>query len=288
MRFGKSARGLLTAALLSFPALTGVLPTPPAAAQNRAEDMAEIYSARVLPGWRAADGRHFAALEFVLADGWKTYWRTPGPGGFPPSFDFRASRNVEAVRIHWPTPEIFDLGGIRAIGYKHRLVLPVEILPTDPDLPVTLSAKVDFGVCKDVCMPSSARLRARLPAGGTADPVIEAAIAAVPGDAAAAGITQVQCRLEPTKGGFNLTARLTMGSTQAPMRNVAAVVVELSQPDVWVDEAAVKQNGRAVVAATTIANYSDKPLIVDRSQIRLTIFADGEAFDIQGCPAAAG
>ncbi|MDO5529308.1 MAG: hypothetical protein Q4F71_07880, partial [Paracoccus sp. (in: a-proteobacteria)] len=53
-----------------------------------------LESARLLPGWVDADGRRITALELVLAPGWKTYWRSPGDAGIPPSFDWRGAEEV--------------------------------------------------------------------------------------------------------------------------------------------------------------------------------------------------
>ncbi len=41
-------------------------------------------SVKLLKGWQAEDGSYQVALEFTLNEGWKTYWRTPGPAGLPP------------------------------------------------------------------------------------------------------------------------------------------------------------------------------------------------------------
>jgi DsbC/DsbD-like thiol-disulfide interchange protein len=75
------------------------------------------------------NGGHMAAVELQLAPGWKTYWRSPGDAGIPPSFDWSGSENVKSVRLHWPAPEVFEANGMQTIGYHERLVLPVEITP---------------------------------------------------------------------------------------------------------------------------------------------------------------
>jgi len=54
-------------------------------AATRAE---EIYgNVDFLNGWRLNDGSYQTAIDFDLSEGWKTYWRTPGPAGIPPFFD---------------------------------------------------------------------------------------------------------------------------------------------------------------------------------------------------------
>src|SRR5690606_3324502 len=41
-------------------------------------------------------------LHVALAPGWKTYWRSPGEAGIPPSFDWSGSRNLAAATVLWP------------------------------------------------------------------------------------------------------------------------------------------------------------------------------------------
>ena len=87
------------------------------------EDMVAVS---IVNGWQMADGSHVAALKFVLADGWKTYWRAPGEAGIPPQFDWRGSRNLARAEIEWPTPKQTMTNGMRTIGYEHVLVLPLD------------------------------------------------------------------------------------------------------------------------------------------------------------------
>ena len=137
------------------------LPLAPAGAQ-----VAEgVVTASLLPGWRTARGTHMAALHLSLRDGWKTYWRAPGEGGIPPQFDWGGSQNARSVRIHWPTPEVFEANGMQSIGYGGTLVLPLEVATDDPGAPVVLTAEVSLGVCEAVCVPVSLHLSAELPPG---------------------------------------------------------------------------------------------------------------------------
>ena len=71
------------------------------AAAQMPENVAE---SRILTGWRDANGTHYAALEIMLAPGWKTYWRTPGDAGIPPQFNWSGSENLSAVGVSYPVP----------------------------------------------------------------------------------------------------------------------------------------------------------------------------------------
>ena len=64
----------------------------PAKAVESAWDATPEARARLLSAVDAtgSDGELRFGIEFVLKDGWKTYWRAPGPQGYPPSTDQRS------------------------------------------------------------------------------------------------------------------------------------------------------------------------------------------------------
>ncbi len=139
----------------------------------------DVVSIELLPGWRTDHGTHMAAVRLTLAPGWKTYWRAPGEGGIPPQMDFEGSRNITAVETHFPTPEVFFANGMRSIGYSKVVVLPLEFRVPRPG-EARLNARLDLGICEDICMPMSVDLRATLPSAGARDRAILEALAARP------------------------------------------------------------------------------------------------------------
>lgn len=56
-------------------------------------------------GIAPGSGTLSAGLALDLADGWKTYWRTPGEVGFPPEIDWSGSQNIASIDFQWPAPE---------------------------------------------------------------------------------------------------------------------------------------------------------------------------------------
>ena len=117
--------------------------------------MPKSHEARLLAG---SGGKATAALQITLQDGWKTYWKMPGDAGVPPQFDWSASSNVKAVEVLYPAPKRFQDAGGETIGYKHEVVFPLLVTPGDTAKPVRLALKLDYAVCKDVCMPARAEL----------------------------------------------------------------------------------------------------------------------------------
>ncbi|OYX25533.1 MAG: hypothetical protein B7Z10_06065 [Rhodobacterales bacterium 32-66-7] len=241
----------------------------------------DVLAATLRPGWQTESGGQMAALDLVLAPGWKTYWRSPGDTGIPPSFDWSGSQNVQSVTLHWPAPAVFDSGGITTIGYHDRLVLPVEVTPVDPSQPIILSVGMDLGVCENICLPVRLDLVADLARPGAPDPAISAALATVPRTGEAAGVDDVNCTVEPIADGLRLTARMRL-----PDPGSAEVVAfETRDPAVWVATSVTERQGGDLVAMTELVPPEGAPFALDRSGVTVTILSDGGAIEVRGCPA---
>jgi DsbC/DsbD-like thiol-disulfide interchange protein len=133
---------------------------------------------RLLSGG-VADGRLLAGLEMALDNGFKTYWRNPGESGLPPRLDWSGSDNVADVTILWPAPSrIEDVGGVAYI-YSHEVVLPMLVTPRVPTDPVRLAVSIDYGICRDICIPVHADVSRDL-AGDDGRAVVLRAVRKVP------------------------------------------------------------------------------------------------------------
>lgn len=267
-----------------FPALIAlipVLPTAPALAQS-APDPADLVYAELLPGWRQADGTHIAGLQIALAPGWQTYWRAPGDGGIPPFFDWSGSRNLKGQSTAWPTPKVITKNGIRTIGYKDDVVWPMAFSAIDPSRDIEISARIDIGVCEDVCIPVTLNITGTLPAGAhDRDPRISDALNHRPEPAEKAGVTGVACAVDPTVDGLNITATIKMPGARAE----DVVVFEHPDRSLWISEAEVSRTGSGLRAMSEFVSVEGGPFALDRSDIRITILGTDHAVDIKGCPA---
>ncbi len=234
----------------------------------------------VLPGWRQEDGRHVAALVLDMAPGWNTYWRVPGPAGIPPELDWSASRNLAALEARWPSPHVITKAGLKAYGYSGALIVPLVLTPERKEAPIELDLVFRFGLCREVCMPESARLRARLdPARREPDPRILAALEAGPASAAAAGVRAIDCALEPTRRGFRLRASVELPPQGAP----EALVVELPSDSLWVRSQRSRREGRALIAELDVRHIGEEPLVLERRQMRLTVIGARRAVSAGSC-----
>ncbi|WP_347312174.1 protein-disulfide reductase DsbD domain-containing protein [Defluviimonas sp. SAOS-178_SWC] len=249
----------------------------PAAAQGLPSD---IVHATLLEGWRTEAGTQMAALRLDLAPGWKTYWRAPGEGGIPPHFDWNGSENVGGVTFHWPKPEVFDLNGLRIIGYLHELVLPIEIRPADANRPVSVTARIDLGVCEEICVPVTVDVAADLGRTAKPDPVILASLGRMPEEGRKAGLSASRCAAEPIRDGLRLTSLLTLPQVGPD----EFAVVELADQSIWVSQADTRRSGEDLSATADLVPSDAKPFALDRSTVRITVFGgSGRVVEVQGC-----
>ncbi|MBZ8118178.1 hypothetical protein KUD11_05905 [Roseovarius sp. LXJ103] len=248
-----------------------------------AEDLSDVVSAKLLPGWRSADGTHMAGLEITLAPGWKTYWRAPGDAGIPPQFDWRASQNLAGAEIRWPVPNRVDQDGMISIGYSGTVVLPLRLTPSRAGRDITLSGQISMGVCEDVCIPVDLTLSATLPKDGTArDPRIAAALANRPDTQKEAGVTGVSCAISAgSDGALKLSAQMRLGDTGRD----EMVVVETDNPKVWVAPTTSARNGNTLTAETELMHVEGSSFALNRQGIRITVLGGSKMVDIKGCPA---
>jgi DsbC/DsbD-like thiol-disulfide interchange protein len=139
---------------------------------------------RLLAGMIAPAGAPrapYAGIQIRLGEGWKTYWRHPGDAGVPPHLDWSGSSNLASATVLFPAPRRFMQAGLASIGYKGDVILPVAVTPIDPAKPVSLVLALEYGICKDICMPVEARLAVALEPGAEGDGrLIEPFLAVVP------------------------------------------------------------------------------------------------------------
>ena len=249
-----------------------------------AQDSFEVpVEAEVLHGWVSSDGSRTAALRLTLAPGWKTYWRAPGDAGIPPQFNWSGSGNLESVSVTWPTPQVLDQNGMRSVGYENSVTIPLHVEPSRKGKPVHLKAKMELGICSDVCIPHELDLEALIDSIETRPtPAIAAALAQQPYTASEAGVSDVTCAIRPTSDGLRIETRITMPSAGAP----EYVVIEPQAGDIWVSEAKTSRTGNQIVATSDMVSASGAPIALDRSAIRVTVLGQSYAVDIQGCAPA--
>lgn len=105
-------------------------------------------------------------LRFELIPHWHVYWRNPGASGAAPVIRWTLPAGWTAGDLHWPVPQRIQVGPLTNYGYEEAVTLlaPVRVpagpLPTGP---LTLTADVEWLVCRVECIPESGRFTLELP-----------------------------------------------------------------------------------------------------------------------------
>lgn len=107
----------------------------------------------------ASEKKLIAGIHFKIESGWKIYGHGSDSIGLPPSFDFTGSKNYLKHEIFWPKPETEEekIGkeSIKFYSYKNEVIFPIEIDLAKIGDPIELTLKLDYGLCKDICIPVS-------------------------------------------------------------------------------------------------------------------------------------
>ena len=247
--------------LLAFASVAGAQNAPPAEVEIR-------------PGWRDnATGQHIAGLEIRLDPGWKTYWRAPGEGGIPPRFDWSGAENLANIDIRYPVPKVMHQYGMVSYGYERQVIFPIIAAPLAPGQPIRLEGDIEIGVCEEICIPMRFRVSATLPASGTPEAVISAALADQPRDGG-----QLDCAIEPIEDGLQLTVALPSSADTE-----LATVIETGDPRIWVSQPSISQIGARRSAKVDLVPPSGKPFALERRALRMTLLYPEHAVEMAGC-----
>jgi len=215
----------------------------------------------VAPGTRALS----LGLDLQLAEGWKTYWRSPGEVGIPPSIDWAGSENLTTAEMLWPAPKRFTAFGIENFGYQDRVVFPIRVETTTPGAAVNLQAQVNLLVCSEVCVPQDFLLTLDIPAGvgidqSSAD-LITAFADRVPLEPATSNIVLESAALSDDATSLIVTARSAVAFTEPDVFPEMGSRFTFGRPDIRLGD-----NGRSLWAELPILSAAD-----DTPDLQMTI-----------------
>ena len=274
----------LLAGLLMLPLL--MLAPVPAPAQSVVTNGDDLLRARFLPGRALEDGARMAGLLLEIAPGWKTYWRNPGAVGIPPRFDWSASENLASAEVFWPRPEVIMSFGLETLGYEKQVVLPVRLVPVDPARPIDLRLTLEAGVCQEICVFATKKAALRIEPGAPEDAtaaLVAAAEAAVPPDARSLGLSEAICRISGSGRKRRFEAEIDAG------RPVSRPKVAIEGPETaWFENIITESTADGQVRLAADLSLLDETVWIERSELRLTLLADGFAADFRGCTGGTG
>ncbi len=111
----------------------------------------------------AKGGSQTVAFVFSMEEGWHVYWRNAGYAGYPPRVKWTLPDGVTTGGLQFPAPERLPLENTVDYGYEISVAYPVMVqvaAKAKPDKSgnVHVGAKLDWLVCKQVCVPGKADL----------------------------------------------------------------------------------------------------------------------------------
>jgi thiol:disulfide interchange protein DsbD len=92
-------------------------------------------------------------IVFNIEPKWHIYWKNPGEGAMPPRVIVEAPRGFEVAPPRWPRPTAVEspIGPEYCYFDEVALFVPIKTPPRLTDGRVTLRARVDWAVCRNVC-----------------------------------------------------------------------------------------------------------------------------------------
>lgn len=249
-----------------------------ARAEFQGQTLSDVVAVSFLPGWRLDNGNHMAAIRIDLAPGWKTYWRAPGEGGVPTVIHLDETAAVRDVTIHWPRPDVFVINGMRSIGYKNSVILPLEF-SLGATGEIAIAGRVDMGVCLDVCIPITLDLSGHLAVTTQRNAAIAAALADRPLSAAEAGAGIARCQLTPVSDGLRVSVTIVMPTTG----DLETVVIEHRDPGMWVSDTMTRRDGASVSATADIVPPHHGAFALNRRDLRFSVIGSRMAVEVEGC-----
>ena len=177
-------------------------PSPPSGEWAKSEHVSARLVSAV--GGTATLATIPVGIDVKLEGDWKTYWRSPGDAGLPPTLDWTGSHNVASADLLYPAPARVTVLGIQTFGYKHDVIFPIDIKAAAVGAPLDLRLHLDILVCAEQCIPKTFDLALAILAG-PATPSADAqalakARASVPSDARASGLGIVSAEEVSDKG----------------------------------------------------------------------------------------
>ena len=184
-------------------------------------------------------------LDIGLTGQAHTYWRMPGDAGVPPTLSFTGSRNLKSAQLAFPAPLRLDEAGLQIFGYTGGVLLPLTVVPENPELPVHVAFTFSYAACEKICIPAEARAALDLSPNDKASPHagrIAEALSKIPA---------------PTKNGE--AVKLAVASQEAGAKPVWSIKVDkpagpwrdlfAEGPEGWFFETSQTPDGFRLVAA---------------------------------------
>jgi thiol:disulfide interchange protein len=110
----------------------------------------------------AQGGEVTLGLVFTLEEHWHVYWKNAGDSGEPPRAVWTAPHDLTVDEMRLPAPQRLPLPPLMDFGYEDAVTFPITVHAAKnaklSAKPIYLTAKVDWLVCSNRCLPGKANL----------------------------------------------------------------------------------------------------------------------------------
>jgi len=147
-------------AVMGLPIHAAATPPQTHAAQASVQ-AAHVEVQLVIPRAELSPGTgNDVGLYFKLEPGWHVYWKNAGDSGEPPHIHWTLPDGMAAEPMRFPAPKRLPLGPLMDYGYEDEVLFPLtlDVAKNTPHRLAHLRAKVDWLVCREVCLPGKAEL----------------------------------------------------------------------------------------------------------------------------------
>ena len=101
-------------------------------------------------------------IKMDMQSGWHTYWINPGDSGGVIDIEWSLPDGNEASKVTYPAPHKIPYPPLMTFGYEDYVIFPLTLSLDNPNQDIQISAKIDFLICADVCIPETAFVQTSL------------------------------------------------------------------------------------------------------------------------------
>ena len=141
--------------------VAGLVSAVGAVAASPSADVAHLHVQLVMPETALNPGGPAdVGLYFKLEPGWHVYWKNAGDSGEAPRLRWTLPDGITAGQFQFPAPKRLPLGPLMDFGYEDEVLFPLtlNVAKSAKPGPAPLHARVDWLVCREVCIPGKAEL----------------------------------------------------------------------------------------------------------------------------------
>ena len=203
------------------------------------------------------------ALRLNIIEHWHTYWRNPGDSGLATKLKWNLPSGFTAGAIEWPHPKKLPLGPLMNFGYEGEVLHLVTIQAPNAlkaGEQITLSAKADWLVCADVCIPEDGQVSITLP-------VVAAGMNNLADARWAGAFTAAHAALPARLSGWNTRAQISADGLQIDLMPPAGETVAITDLAFY----PIRNDVIANAGKQVLARLAEGAGSVERAGYRLTV-----------------